>query len=457
MRIFNKLKEAVVKQSLFAPDDTLLLAYSGGLDSTGLLLLLIELQKEWPIKLFLGHFNHKIRPRSDDDERFVRKMAAEKSLAIFTDSADVPSFAREQKLNLEEAGRILRYEFLERTAGQIGKAKIATGHTMTDQAETLLMHLLRGSGLKGLSGIFPACQGVIIRPLLTIEREEIRAYLEERGVAYCRDESNQDPSFFRNRIRMELLPFLRENFDPKIVPHLSRLASIVREDERTLENLTEEASRGVFVRRGENISLDMRSLSFLPLALQRRVVRHFLLRIQGNLRGISFNDSERIREVREGGELQIPGGLVLKREQGLLAERTLTTSEQEYVYSWSGEEELVIRELRVAFAGKTHFRSASVFPRSDDRLSVSLDKEKLSFPLKIRKRAEGDRYQPLGAPGRKKLKEIMRAKGIPLSERDAHPVFLSEEEIVWVLGLPVSERHKVTGRTRQVFTISLHP
>ncbi|MBN1222483.1 MAG: tRNA lysidine(34) synthetase TilS, partial [Candidatus Aminicenantes bacterium] len=364
-------------------------------------------------------------------------------------------FARKHKLNLEEAGRILRYDFLKKTAGKLGNAKIATGHTMTDQAETFLMRMLRGSGLKGLAGIPPMRDGNIIRPLLSIEREEIRTFLGERGAAYCCDESNKDLSFFRNRIRAELLPYLRENFDPKIVRRISKMTSLVREDECLLEQLTKDTARGVFIQKKEGLCLDMGSLSFLPLALQRRLARNFLFRIKDNLKGISFGDVDRILELKEGGELYLPGGLVLKRERGMLVDRSTLSTECIYRYSWSGQEKLEIRELCMSVSGKIHIESGADSLFSDDRMSACLDRDRLRFPLTVRNRAAGDRYQPFGAPGSKKLKEIMRAKGIPPSERDAHPVFLSGEDIVWVQGLPVSESFKVSDSTHEVFMISI--
>jgi len=453
--ILEKIKALVREEGLFGPDESILIAYSGGLDSTGLFELFLELRKEWPLQLYLAHFNHKIRDDSDKDEAFVRETAERKRIELFVDSADVPSFAKKGGINLEEAGRILRYDFLKRTAGDLGDAKIATGHTMTDQAETFLIHLLRGSGLKGLSGILPR-RGSIIRPMLSIEREEIRSYLETKGVPFRCDKSNQDLSFLRNRIRAELLPYLREHFDPKIIRRIGRMASLARGDEYLLEELTRASSRGLFLQKKAGLCMDMRSLGFFHPALQRRLVRCFLSRSKGGLRGISFKDVERLRKLDEGKEIHLPGRRAFGREQGILKVRLGRPLRRGYRYSWDGRTELKINELRVSFSGAFLKPSSSGPLRSDDRWAACLDSDKLQFPLIVRNRASGDRYRPVGAPGRKKLKEIMRAKGIPPSERDRHPVFISGEEIVWVQGLPVSEQFKVMEGTSEVFKINVN-
>jgi len=453
--IFEKFKETVRKFALFTEGDTILIAFSGGLDSTGLLNLCLELQRDWKINLYLGHFNHQIRAGADEDEAFVRRMAREKSVDLYVGVEDVAAYARANGLNLEEAGRILRYRFLHKTAEKIGNALVATGHTMTDQAETFLMRLFRGSGLRGLSGIHPFREDKIIRPLLFIEREEIESYLLEKGEIYCADESNQDPAFLRNRVRNELLPYLRENFAPNIVQRISQMTSLIREEDALLEALTQDVSKGIYTHRKGRIALDAISLSGLPLAFQRRLVRNFLSQIKKSLRNVSFDDVKAVLDLAEGKELHLSAELVLKKEQGLIVRQEGATIKPRYEIWWDGQDNIAIPELHMVFKGEKRGRSSELPLRFDDRVCACLDWNRVQFPLKIRNRIDGDRYHPFGAPGRKKLKEIMRSKGIPAAERSEHPVFLSGDEIVWVWGLPVSERHKVTESSRQVFIISL--
>lgn len=451
--ILERVKKTIQEYNLLQKKDKILIAYSGGVDSTGLLNLLLKLREEWSFELFLGHFNHKLRQKAEEDEKFVRRMAQKYSLPLFVGSKDVRSYARAKRMNIEEAGRKLRYDFLKKTALKIGRAKIATGHTMTDQAETFLMRLMRGSGLRGLAGIFPLVEEVIVRPLIQIEREDIEAYLRKRGIEYRIDESNFDRRFLRNKIRLDLIPYIRENFEPKIVPCLSKIASIFREEESLLEKITQEKAKRAVLKNDNRISLQVESISSLPRALTRRVARHFISELRGNLRGISFEDVESVLALKEGKEFPLKKDLVLRREQGQIFLKGKIPPKIRYEYRWKGEGPLEIKELRLKFEGKKIKRGDSLRLDFDDQARAFLDMGKLRFPLLVRNRREGDRYQPLGAPGQKKLKEIMRAKGIPLSERERRPVFLSGDEIVWILGLPVSEKFKIRSRTNDIFAI----
>lgn len=450
--ILEKVRQTIEDYKLLRKKDKILIACSGGPDSTGLLHLLLELRQEWSFELFLALFNHRLRPSSEEDEKFVKSMAGHLSLPIFSGSMDVRSYACQKRMNIEEAGRELRYDFLKRTALEVGADKIATGHTMTDQAETFLMRLLRGSGLRGLAGIFPAVEGKIVRPLIQVEREEVRAYLEEKGIEFRVDETNLDCRFLRNRIRLDLIPYVKEHFEPRIILHLSRLASIVREDDRLLETVAREISRQAILKMDDRLSLDYNFLSSLLPGLARRVAREFILQLRGDLRGVSFRDVDSILNIREGKEYPLRKGMILRREHGRLFLKEKAPARVRYEYTWNAQEPLEIKETDLKFIGKKITRGNFLLD-FDDQRRVFLDLGKLDFPLWVRNRREGDRYQPIGAPGRKKLREIMRAKRLPLRQREKQPVFLSGEEIVWVLGFPVSERFKVNEGTGEIFVI----
>jgi tRNA(Ile)-lysidine synthase len=262
--ILERIKKTIQEYQLLEKKDKILIAYSGGVDSTALLSMLLELRDEWSFGLFLGHFNHKLRHTADEDEQFVRRMAKKYSLPLYVGSKDVSSYARIKKLNIEEAGRELRYDFLKKTALKIGGAKIATGHNMTDQAETFLMRLMRGSGLRGLAGIFPLVEGIVVRPLIQVERQDIEAYLKEKGIEFRIDESNLDRRFLRNRIRMDLIPYIKKNFEPEIVPSLGRIASIIREEDSFLEKIAQEKTKRAVSKKNNRISLEVKPLSSLP-------------------------------------------------------------------------------------------------------------------------------------------------------------------------------------------------
>ncbi|MFB0565576.1 MAG: tRNA lysidine(34) synthetase TilS [Candidatus Aminicenantaceae bacterium] len=451
--IKEKVNKTIKKYNLLDKGDRVLIAYSGGVDSSGMLAVLLELREQWEIELFLAHFNHELRKRAAEDEQFVRCVAKKHSLPLFVGRENVRSYARRESLNLEEAGRRLRYEFLFKTATDCSASKIATGHTMTDQAETFLMRLLRGSGARGLGGIYPAVEGIIIRPLLQIEREEIEAYLSEQNLSYRIDESNFDRRFLRNRIRLEFIPFVQKKFEPKIIHHLSHLASILREEDDLLEKIGKEEAKKAFFKKSDTFLLNMKFISSLPLALRRRVIRNFILEIKGDLRGVSFSDVESLAELGEGKEYYFRKGLVLKREKNHVFLKEESPPEIKYEHMWSGEGRLEIKELGLIFEGRKIRKDTHTPLCFNDQNRAYLNLKKLTFPLRVRNRQDGDKYQPLGAPGKKKLKEIMRAKGIPLFEREKKPVFLTGKDIVWVLGLPVSEKFKVERKSEVIFLI----
>lgn len=453
LALFAKVEQMIRKYRLLDQGDMVLAAVSGGADSTGLLAILLELRQACSFRVALAHFNHRLRESAEDDEQFVISLAQKYSLPLYLGREDIRAYAKEQKLNLEEAGRERRYDFLRKTASKIGATKIATGHTMTDQAETFLMRLLRGSGPQGLGGISPVVDGLIIRPLLGVKREEIENYLHSRGMKYRTDESNLDRRFLRNRIRRFLIPYLRDHYEPQIVAHLSRLSDILREEDEFLEKAAKKKAGKAVVERKDKILLKARCLDSFPPSLARRVVRRFLRQTQGDLRRISFRDIESLRRLGEGNELHLPGKLIFRREKGLIFQKEKQDRAVHYEYAWDGRSELTIPEVGLHFAGRKVPAEQVLAPPYDDEKRACLDSAKLIFPLIVRSRRQGDRYHPFGAPGRKKLKEIMRARGVPLSERSSHPVFLSGGKIIWVPGLPVAEEFKVIPRTKRVFII----
>lgn len=452
-KILDRARKTIEKYGQLEKGDKVLIAYSGGADSTALLAVLHDLRQEHSLQLALAHFNHLLRRNAMEDERFVIGVAQKYNLPLYLRRENIRGYAKKHGLNIEEAGRERRYKFLKKTASKIGANRIATGHTMTDQAETLLMRLLRGSGLRGLGGISPVVDGLIVRPLIEVEREEIKACLRVKGLTYRTDESNLDRRYLRNKVRLELIPFIEKNFEPRIVAQLSRLADIIRGEDEFLESTVRADMHEALVKKKEKIFLDANALSSFPPGLGRRCVRDFLTQVKGNLRRISFVDVESVLRLKEQKEVHLPGRLILRRERGYIFLKERPQQRVRHEYSWDGKEVLDIKELGLRFTGQKKSKAGTSSFLFDNNQRAYLDRTKLQFPLVIRGRREGDRYQPLGAPGRKKLKEIMRAKGIPSSQRPRLPVFLSGGEIIWVLRLPAAEKFKVDARTRQVFII----
>jgi len=452
---FRTFKRTVERYGLVRPGDQVLVACSGGPDSVALVHLLLQLRPDLPHEVAVGHFNHRLRPAAAGDEAFVRNLARANGLPFFSSRRDVRAYAQRFGLNLEEAARTLRYEFLERTAARMKATRIATGHTMTDQAETLIMRLMRGTGLTGLGGILSVAEGMLVRPLLELEREEIEAYLDERRIACRRDETNEDLRFLRNRIRLELLPVLRTKFEPRLVQHLGRLALLFQDEERVMERVTAEAAAGIVGRHEDRLELDAEKLRTLDRGLARRVVRFFLREIQGDLRGLTFDDVEDILNLGEGREKTIRKALAIRRETGRLFAKTEQAGPRAraFSYTWDGTGVLEVPEAGV----KVHVQKLRPGTRLffDDRKRAYVDARTVAWPLEVRSRRPGDIFRPLGAPGRGKLNEMFRAKRIPQEARDRRPIFISAGKIVWVPGLPVSHIHRVTALTKSILALEL--
>jgi tRNA(Ile)-lysidine synthase len=318
---------------------------------------------------------------------------------------------------------------------------------------------MRGTGLAGLAGIAPVVAGKpcpAIRPLLGIAGPDLRAWLAAEGIPFREDLSNLDRRFLRNRIRAELLPELEARYDPQVIAHLARLAAIAREEDELLAAFVRELADEFIVRKRGGSFLDLKSLPLLLPALARRIAREYLRGLKGDLRNVSYEDVADLLALGEGKDLPLGKGIVLRREEGRVGLKKRKRPVKSYEIRWDGKGEVVVAPAGMVFRSvrrRAGERGGSF--KGDDRTGAVLDLAGLKFPLVIRNRRPGDLYRPLGAPGRKKLKEILRTRGIPSADRDRLPVFLSGGEIVWAPGLPIAEKYKVTGTTENIFSIRL--
>jgi len=414
----------------FTPEEGVLVALSGGADSVAMFLLLLEASRSGriPLRLSAAHLHHGLRgAEADEDLEFVRTLAREAGVPLFVGRADVEAHARKEKTGIEEAGRFARYGFLLSQARRTGARFVATGHTRDDQAETVLFRLRRGAGLRGIAGILPVFPldpegGILaVRPLLSTTREEITAFLRARTVGWREDSSNSDLRFARNRIRHRLLPFLRASH-PGIDALLASLAEASwalrkRESGAPEARADRTGEGGVFVSREEflgsgpdfssSIRRGFRGAGGIPQRLRRPHYRN----LESMLRG-------------EGpARVDLPGSIPAEAfEGGIWLGRC-----PEEAPSGIPEVELPVPgsvrtqgyEISARFEAPFELDPASV---KGVRASEFIDASAVRFPLRLRSRIAGDRFHPLGAPGRKRLKEYMRAVGIPAGARDARPL-----------------------------------
>jgi tRNA(Ile)-lysidine synthase len=430
-----------LNRSLLHPGDRVAVAVSGGADSVALLRLLLDASSELGIILSVAHFNHKLRAEeSEQDEAFVRDLARVRNLAFHCSQADTRRFAREKETSLEAAARDLRYAFFGRIIAEGHIDKIATAHTLDDQAETVLLRICRGTGTSGLAGIQPqlkAGNGFIVRPLLSTRRAELRSYLETLRQPWREDRSNSDPTFTRNRLRHQLLPFIAQSFNPDICSALANLGEIARAEDELWASQTADA----FLRCHRNHQLDTRELLKLPLALQRRVLR--LAAIQRGI-ALDFPHGERILQLaatHRRKAIELPNNFRAELDAGAL---TFHSDHPEpkpcgYSYLLPLPGEVAVPELRLLL--RATFISPANHPSAynDDRW-LALPRPTPS--LVIRNWRPGDRFWPAHTGSEKKVKELLQERHLPAREKSLWPVALADNQIVWMRGFPVSARYQ---------------
>ena len=457
--LYEAFKEALSRKSLWKPCESVLVAVSGGSDSVALLHLFARLRDEAPFPLGAAHLNHALRGNeSDEDERFVAEIARRLQVPLHT--ARLHAGALDAKAEgWEAAARKARYQFLRETAGQIGASRVAMGHTKDDQAETVLMRLLRGSGRRGLGGIHPAVEGVFIRPLLALTKQELAEYLQERGETWREDSSNRSGANLRSRIRHDLLPALRREYNPDLVETLARTAEVFREEDDYLASVTGEMARRFIRTETHGLSLGIPALRALPAALRRRLLRAFVERAFSP--GLPPPDfaltsilESLIEEARHGAAVTLPGGLQARvLYADLVVARPMEVPIEIVPLPIPGQASLPDLGFRLCA------RQAPVSEVGDPRQAASveralLDADALPGPLVVRHRRKGDLFRPLGAPGESKLKSYFIDRKVPRPARDRVPLVVSGDRIAWVVGFQIDERYKVTPQTRRVVILS---
>jgi len=457
-------KDYAMKHNLLRLCDRLLVAVSGGPDSVSLLHLLCEFKNEWDLHLEVAHLQHGIRgDAAQQDAMFVERLAEELKLPFHMREVDLPRLkSAAGRGNLEALARAERYRFFAELVAARNLSKVATAHTQDDQAETVLMWFLRGAGLRGLGGMAPLQQIhipsekssslTVVRPLLDISKADVLHYLSTRSIAYCTDQTNQDRTYLRNWIRLELLPKIRPRAGDGVSARVSQQAGLVRDEDALLHTLTLQTYGSV----SADGELLRSALLKQPKALQRRILRYWIEQARGHLRGIDFIHIEALlRLIDKGpaqGKLSIPGGWEFVCEYDRLRLGKTSRGAHRVCYSY----ELKIgTPLRIREAGsELYVEVLSAVARFPTDLTEALfDAACLTEPLLVRNFRQGDRFKPLGVPGHKKLKDLFIEHKIPLSIRATLPLLVMGQEILWIPGYGRSESALVRERTERVVHI----
>lgn len=467
-----RVRRFIREHQLWAPGARVLVGVSGGPDSTCLLVALAALRTSLRFELSAAHFDHRLRGSraATREQRFVRSLTETLAVPLQCGDGDVRAHAKRRRRSLEEAARELRYRFLANAARAAGCDAVAVGHTRDDQAETVLLHLLRGSGLRGLAAMAPSSAWPVarrgntprlVRPLLGLSRDDTESCCREAGLDPLQDPSNRSRSHLRNRIRSELLPLLRD-YNPRIDDALLRLASAASDDIELLEGLAAEALIGsATLGLGEpptTVLLQRGRLRSLPPALQRHAVRLATVRLLGDARGLSDRHVRAILRANDGptgARLDLPRGLRAEVTRDAIALATAAPLRIEALPD--GETTLpapgVARFGPWRFEAKLLARPPRDLASASDRYTAFLDAEACGERLSLRRRRPGDRFQPLGLSRPKKLQDFFVDAHIPRAQRDAVPLLCAERGIAWVIGQRPSEWAKVTAATRRVLRL----
>ena len=482
LQLKKQVADVIREYNLFNKNDRLLIGVSGGPDSAALLSLVYNTNRINPpySSIFIAHLNHSIRGReSDEDEQFVCTLAEKYDVSLISEKRDIGEIARERKVSLEEAARDERYKFFESAAERVGANVIAVGHNADDNAETILHRIIRGTGITGISGIRPKRKLTpistvsLVRPLLFIWRKDIIAYLKEENLPYRVDSTNIEKDKLRNRIRMELIPHLEENYNVKIKKSLVTLGETAVQNCDYLEAKSEVLFKDVWINQEtkaeasayvDEVVLDIYKLKESPHVLQQMIIKEATVRLNIPLKKLSYKNYKNVLNILNTGKAPVNSTvkeyLNIRIERNELhlsknrycAKESLVSSEVEIKVP--GDTELVDMNCRV----KTEIREIKdgfleEFIRNKTKYEEAVDLDKISMPLMVRTRRPGDRFWPLGSRGVKKIKKIFIDNKVPVMTRDTVPIITMSGQPIWIMGFRIDDRIRISEETTNLLMI----
>lgn len=478
--LVRQMHRFILRHAMIKNGETVLVAVSGGADSLALLYGLHALHSQLDCQLHIAHLNHCLRPDADADADFVQQHAAHLELPCTLQSTDVPRLVKQWKLSVETAARQARYQFYEEVSTQIGATKVALGHHQDDTAETVLMNLIRGSGSTGMKGIPPVRNLKFIRPLAGFTRQHIETFLASKGLVPRHDSTNTDIRYLRNRIRHALIPKLESDYNPNIKVGLSRTADVLGAESEYLDTVAKEAFETCRVRDPdrvkalttlESVVLDREKFQQFHIAVQRRVLRLSFFEMLRHMGDLYFSQCEAMLRLIEGSApnaaLALPNGLRFRRvyqclifEVNTSSRSSFTIETESFAYPLAVPGKTFIAALNTEITAELgDIRSGETLRLPDGRYEAIFDYERVkrafadippeTLPLTVRNRLRGDRFQPYGMRGTKKIKDFMIDAKVPRSERDRIPMLVCGDTVLWVVGYTTSDPFKIHSGTRQ--------
>lgn len=449
----NNIRQYINQNNLILHNQHIVIGVSGGADSICLFHILKSLQEEYNLTLTVAHINHGMRKEAKEDAAFVEALCLEWGVVYKEHRCNIVQLAKEQKSSEEVVGRNERYKFFEEIRLGYKADKIAVAHTMNDQAETMLMRLIRGSGVTGLGAIM-AKRDFIIRPLLTVSREDVEAYCYDNKLEFKEDLTNKMDIYTRNKLRRQVLPVLKKEFNPKVIDAVSQAATQLQETEDYLEGQTKIAYQSVVGKYKTGYLIHIEPFLSLHKVIQSRVVRMVIENHLGDLKDISYqniNDILSLTHKQSGKSINIGRESVAIREHG-----NIRIVKQGKSLDYSCNLKLGINKI-VECNKKVEMRlldNSQIKQRCENTYTKNIDYDKISGNLQIRNRQAGDRI--LLKNGSKKLKDFFIDEKIPKMCRDDVIVIADESNIIWIVGYRLSEAYYITNQTKHVLQIQIN-
>ncbi len=455
MMLSDKVYGFIKEKNLIRENDRILVAFSGGTDSLALLLILHELKESLKIEIGACHLNHMLRGNdADEDENFTREIARKLNIPYYSVKTDVKAYARENKLSLEAAGRERRYVFFKDVMVNHKYDRCATAHHLDDQVETVLMNIMRGSGLNGLTGMSPLREE-FVKPLLFLKKEELATYLKEKNLEPREDDSNLESVFRRNKVRNELVPYIRENFNEDFPETIWRMAELLSSDSDFLEETAEEKAKSLLLFENSHSVIIRKEAFNLHLALLTRLIQKALKRVKGNLSDIEeihIREIIALKEKETGKIIDIKEGITARNDYGqIIIERKKTGEREESML----HEELTIPGTYVVEGKTITFRYVGRDEIVKDKKLRFFNGDIIEEKIIVRHRDEGDRMRPFGMNGYRKLKNILIDKKISREDRDTLLIFQNRNEIFYIGTMIISDDYKVKESTQKILEVGI--
>ncbi len=461
-RMLTHVRDTIKKHRLLESGDRVLIGVSGGKDSVTLLDILTQLKSEYDLTLGVAHFDHQLRKNAKKDATFVHQLAARYGFPYFLGSADVRLRAKREKRSIEDAARQARYQFFAGIGEEFRATKLALGHTLDDQVETFFLRLLRGAGLLGLRGI-PIKRKLesrvtLIRPLLYNTSAQICDYLKEQELPYREDVTNQDTIYARNKIRHELLPWLKQELNPNLIETISRTQQLILQTNEYLDSLVNQHFAKLKLRQEKQlISLDNKKFLRLNRLIQSLILRRAISLLNSQSQEIGFDHIDAIVDkIAEKilFRVQLPNNLWVESKTNSLIIRQSHTkiaarSQRKYKLTVPGITRLTALgyELSCSLVERAQLNK-SINSDKHSKLAELVDFDKIRGTLHVRTRRPGDWFVPLGLKGRKKLQDFFVDQKISHEKRDRVPLVCDDESIIWVVGHRLSDAYRVDNQTK---------